>query len=70
MDVGWVPAVLGVLLLVGTGIFVLACRWSAGGPVRAADARRIARLRRAVPLVVLVSAALVAVSVGWALVAG
>ncbi|GAA1342243.1 hypothetical protein GCM10009660_29430 [Catellatospora bangladeshensis] len=59
MEPALVPAVLALLLIAGTGIFLLACRWSADEPWPAADARRLARLRRAAPWVVGASAAVV-----------
>lgn len=66
MDVGLVPAALALLVMIGVGVFVVACRLSAGEPRRAADARRIARRLRAAPWVVGASAIVVLVSVvGW-----
>ncbi|MEV0680779.1 hypothetical protein AB0I60_30125 [Actinosynnema sp. NPDC050436] len=62
---GLVPAALCAVLAVGLGVFLLACRLAAGGPVRAA--RRTARWRRAAPWVLAVAAVVFAVDVGWAL---
>ncbi|WP_433264564.1 hypothetical protein ACQPZF_35425 [Actinosynnema sp. CS-041913] len=68
VDVELAPAALALLLIIGVGVFVSACRLSAGEPRRAADARRIARRRRAAPWVLWASAAVVVVNVGWVLV--
>ncbi|RKT57304.1 hypothetical protein C8E97_6022 [Saccharothrix australiensis] len=68
MDVELVPAASALLLIISTAVFVLACRLSAGEPRRAADARRVARARRAVPWVLWASAAVIAVNlllVSW-----
>ncbi|MEU4801684.1 hypothetical protein [Actinosynnema sp. NPDC023587] len=69
IDVGpdLVPAALGAVLMTGLVVFALACRWSAGEPVRSSHARRVARWRRAAPWVFGVSAVAVVLDVGWVL---
>lgn len=62
VDAGWVPAVLAVVVVVGQLVYVLACAFSAAEPRTAADNRRRTRALRMTPWLLLVSTAVVAVT--------